>query len=381
MAWRYRRSKSFGGFRVTATGSGLGFSFGGPLGRISVNTRGQVRQTTRIPGIGLYSTHQIAQLGHNPHASSGHSYASASQHQTAAEQSMMHAYPMTAALPVRGPRGRSIAATILLVLVEFAIGIFLMAAAASDPKLMWLAWVFLGLTSFFIGVTVVTGRRLQPGAATTQLPASAATSETQHPVPGTVSVTALDAIGDNLNIDPHSDGVVSVKVVGLVDPVAKTADVIALPVGADGLRHGVHEGLLIPSGAEWAVFCLIHAQDNPAMFGHQDNPTAVCVKVGRLSVRDVRTYAHLFQGHPVQIALYVEATPGLEHLEVRFLNRQVDLAELSTPATSDESAPAATAATSATPPLPAAGWFTNPEDGTQWRWWDGANWTTYTSPK
>lgn len=66
MAWRFRRSTSFGPLRLTATRRGLSLSAGGPLGRVSVNTRGEVRQTTRVPGVGLYETTKIAQLGH-PH--------------------------------------------------------------------------------------------------------------------------------------------------------------------------------------------------------------------------------------------------------------------------------------------------------------------------
>ncbi len=412
MGWRYRRSTSFGPFRLTATQSGLGVSVGGPLGRISVNTRGQVRQTTRIPGIGLYNTRQIGTIGHGSSSTHHPSYApvtrsSSSTSNASGPASSIPYYPMTAALPVQATRGRSIPRTILLVLGEILVAFFAMGAVASDPNLAWLLWVILGLACFIIGVTIVTGRRLKPAAAaSTPMPVAsvtapaatpvtatptAATSSKSAPVvesdvdehiPGTISVTALDATGGELNLDPQAPGVVSVKVVGLVDPVAHLADLLALPVGADGLRHGVHEGLLIPSGAEWHVFCLAHAQDNPAMFGNQDIKTAVSVRVGRLGVRDVRTYAQLFEGHPVQIVLYIEATPGLEHLEVRFLNTPVSVDDSSSPAPdATQAAAAQPAATTASPALPAAGWFTNPENDQQWRWWDGTKWTTYTSPK
>ena len=67
--WRVRRSKMFGPFRITATKSGLGISAGGPFGRMSVNTRGEVRKTVRVPGVGIYKTEKVAQLGepHPPH--------------------------------------------------------------------------------------------------------------------------------------------------------------------------------------------------------------------------------------------------------------------------------------------------------------------------
>ena len=66
MAWRYRKAKVFGPLRLTATTHGLSLSAGGPFGRVSVNTRGEVRQTTRAPGIGVYKTEKVAQFGH-PH--------------------------------------------------------------------------------------------------------------------------------------------------------------------------------------------------------------------------------------------------------------------------------------------------------------------------
>jgi hypothetical protein len=124
------------------------------------------------------------------------------------------------------------------------------------------------------------------------------------------------------------------------------------------------------------------------MFGDHHVKSAVSVRVGRLAVRDVRTYAHLFEGHPVQVVLFIEATPGLEHLEVRFLDKKVEVEEVTgaqpAPTAAPASAPAVQASAvqgSAAPALPAAGWFTNPENAQQWRWWDGAKWTTYTSPK
>lgn len=35
----------------------------------------------------------------------------------------------------------------------------------------------------------------------------------------------------------------------------------------------------------------------------------------------------------------------------------------------------------ATPPLPAAGWYTSPDNSTVNRWWDGSQWTEHASPK
>src|SRR5262249_28755074 len=60
MGWQFRRSNVFGPFRLTATRRGLSFSAGGRFGRVSVNDRGEVRETTRIPGPGLYRTKRIS---------------------------------------------------------------------------------------------------------------------------------------------------------------------------------------------------------------------------------------------------------------------------------------------------------------------------------
>ncbi len=84
--WRFRRSKKFGPVRLTATSRGLALSAGGPFGRISVNSRGEVRQTTRVPGVGVYRTQKVAQLGH-PHP----------------ELACTHAHPGTAELPPPAP--------------------------------------------------------------------------------------------------------------------------------------------------------------------------------------------------------------------------------------------------------------------------------------
>lgn len=61
MALRYRKTKTFGGIRVTATHNGVGVSYGaGPL-RVGVSPTGQVRQTVRMPG-GVYDTRVLGNV-------------------------------------------------------------------------------------------------------------------------------------------------------------------------------------------------------------------------------------------------------------------------------------------------------------------------------
>ncbi len=98
MAWRFRRSMGFGPFRVTATKRGFSVSGGGPLGRISLNTRGEVRKTTRVPGVGLYNTRKVAQLGgpvgHTPSHPAAKTAAPQVQHPNSSHPAAAH--PMNA---------------------------------------------------------------------------------------------------------------------------------------------------------------------------------------------------------------------------------------------------------------------------------------------
>jgi len=55
----FRKSKSFGPFRITASKSGLSLSAGIPGLRYSINTKGQARRTVSIPGTGIYQTDRL----------------------------------------------------------------------------------------------------------------------------------------------------------------------------------------------------------------------------------------------------------------------------------------------------------------------------------
>lgn len=59
MAWQFRKTKTFGPIRLSASKRGLGVSGGaGPL-RVSRGADGKLRRTVRIPGTGLYDTQVI----------------------------------------------------------------------------------------------------------------------------------------------------------------------------------------------------------------------------------------------------------------------------------------------------------------------------------
>jgi hypothetical protein len=54
MGWSFRRSKSFGLFRLNFSKSGIGYSFGVPGARVGVNSKGKKYLRGGIPGTGLY---------------------------------------------------------------------------------------------------------------------------------------------------------------------------------------------------------------------------------------------------------------------------------------------------------------------------------------
>lgn len=53
MGFRFRKSKSFGPFRVNFSKSGIGYSVGGKGFRITKTAKGTIRQTASIPGTGI----------------------------------------------------------------------------------------------------------------------------------------------------------------------------------------------------------------------------------------------------------------------------------------------------------------------------------------
>jgi hypothetical protein len=68
MGWSFRRSKSFGLFRLNFSKSGIGHSFGVPGARVGVNSKGKKYVRGGIPGTGLsyQSTLPDGQPGQSP---------------------------------------------------------------------------------------------------------------------------------------------------------------------------------------------------------------------------------------------------------------------------------------------------------------------------
>jgi len=73
MGWSFRRSKSFGLFKLNFSKSGIGFSFGVPGARVGVNAKGKKYVRGGIPGTGLYYQSSLpdAQPGQTPQPTSG----------------------------------------------------------------------------------------------------------------------------------------------------------------------------------------------------------------------------------------------------------------------------------------------------------------------
>jgi hypothetical protein len=68
MGWSFRRTKSFGLFKLNFSKSGVGFSFGVPDARVGVNSKGKKYVRGGIPGTGLYYQSPLpdAQPGQSP---------------------------------------------------------------------------------------------------------------------------------------------------------------------------------------------------------------------------------------------------------------------------------------------------------------------------
>lgn len=56
MGWSYRKSASFGPFRINVSRSGVGYSIGGKGFRTGVNARGRRYTSVSVPGTGLRYT-------------------------------------------------------------------------------------------------------------------------------------------------------------------------------------------------------------------------------------------------------------------------------------------------------------------------------------
>lgn len=56
MGWSYRKSASFGPFRINVSKSGIGYSIGGKGFRTGVNARGRRYTSISVPGAGLRYT-------------------------------------------------------------------------------------------------------------------------------------------------------------------------------------------------------------------------------------------------------------------------------------------------------------------------------------
>jgi hypothetical protein len=56
MGWSYRKSASFGPFRINVSKSGIGYSIGGKGFRSGVNARGRRYSSISVPGTGLRYT-------------------------------------------------------------------------------------------------------------------------------------------------------------------------------------------------------------------------------------------------------------------------------------------------------------------------------------
>jgi hypothetical protein len=203
------------------------------------------------------------------------------------------------------------------------------------------------------------------GAGTSRQPAR--TNELPSSVLMSVATNLVGSSG--LILSAGQPDVESLKVVSLRVPAVQVAELCGISVGGDGYRHAGRSALLMPVGDEWHVAVLVKQSENPTLF-HRAEQLPHAYLVGRLSVADVRLWQGKFAHRNFFVQLTIEATPGLEHLEVLFH-----------PSMLADEPTAASPTPEVKPPLPPAGWYVDPADEHQWRWWDGARWSANTSPR
>ena len=190
-----------------------------------------------------------------------------------------------------------------------------------------------------------------------------------QPAPQQVNIEVVDAKGPGRAL---LDGRPDIAYLRVVEASPQDAAELAGLVQRDGWVRGIRDGVLMPQGADCRVFMLVQRTDNPTLYGRKDDDTPKAIDVGRVAKADLRKWAQAFAGRSISVAVYVDATPGLEGtIEVRFYPARL-AEDFEVPTAPEEPAP---------PPLPPAGWYDDPGNLTVLRWWDGSAWTDQTHPK
>lgn len=211
---QFRRSKKLGGLRITGTKGGMSVSGGTGFFRLSKNSRGETRTTTRIPGTGIYNTTRV------------------------------------------GSR-----------------------SAAAGPD------------------------RTSSGTTT--------------------NISAIDLTGGTRTLLDRDDGVATAELVGLREhktSASSLAEMMGIGPSKSGRPQGIRDAILVPQGDRVQVMALVRPEDNPRQFKRKEIKagTPRGVVIGRLSKKSGSSLAEMLDGQEALVALYIDATPGMELVEVRW---------------------------------------------------------------
>lgn len=192
-----------------------------------------------------------------------------------------------------------------------------------------------------------------------------------------VEATVVIAAESRALLDGQAD--VAYLPVVEVDDVPYIASLAGVVPNQQGWARGNRDAILMPQGDAYRVLLLVQRTDNPRLFGKKDDDTPKATDVGRLGKREFTKWAPEFAGRMIQVVLYIDATPGMEHrLEVRF---RPDLLEDEDTDSDVDAKPRIVPAPKKDIPAAAAspGWYPDPWQLVKLRWFDGTEWTSHTN--
>jgi hypothetical protein len=142
-----------------------------------------------------------------------------------------------------------------------------------------------------------------------------------------VEMSVVDATDGRRNLFSGDEGVATAKIVGVSGKVAHAAAYVGIQRNQKGMVRGIREAVLTPKGSEYSLILMVYPKDNPVLFRKKwlqppdESPRAL--PFGRLAKADARKWSKAFAGRSIGVVVFLDAMPGMEHAEVRFLPKKL----------------------------------------------------------